>query len=166
MRMKVYLAAGALAAMLLGGCDRVNRPQLIDKPAPEFALSDGVTSVDLAKLRGRVVVLNLWFSTCPPCLEELPSLLRMQWDLPQVQVLAVSTDQDDAAYRRFLVRNNVNLMTVRDADFKVNKLYGTEKFPETYIIDKHGVLRRKFVDAQNWTSADILAYLKKLADES
>ena len=45
---------------------------------------------------------------------------------------------------------------------KSSKLYGTERYPETYIIDQDGVLRRKFIGAQNWMSPEILNYLRAL----
>ncbi len=54
-------------------------------------------------------------------------------------------------YRRFLTDHKVNLMTVYDGALRVNKIYGTEQFPETYIIDKRGLMRRKFVGSQVWS---------------
>lgn len=144
------------------GCDRGDHPGNIGKPAPQFVMSDGVQTVDLARLRGKVVVLNLWATWCAPCVEELPSLLALQKKMPGIEVVGVSTDQDDAVYRKFLVRHNVDLLTVRDADQKVNSLYGTVLIPETYIIDRTGVLRRKFIGAQDWTGAEITDYLQKL----
>jgi len=107
-------------------------------------------------------VLNLWATYCAPCVEELPSLLALQQKMPQLAVVAVSTDQDDAVYRKFLIKHNVDVLTVRDAEQKVNQMYGTVMIPETYIIDRQGVLRRKFIGAQDWTNADIVEYLNKL----
>jgi len=94
--------------------------------------------------------------------EELPSLLTLQQKLPGIEVVAVSTDQDDTVYRKFLVKHNVDVLTVRDADQKVNQMYGTVMIPETYIIDRNGMIRRKFIGAQDWTSPDIVDYLNKL----
>ncbi len=150
------------AALLPAGCDRGDHPGSVGKPAPEFVMSDGAQTVDLAKLRGRVVVLNLWATFCAPCVEELPSLLTLQQKMPSLAVVAVSTDQDDGVYRRFLVKNHVNVLTVRDADQRVNALYGTVLIPETYIIDRQGVIRRKFIGAQDWTGPEITDYLSKL----
>jgi peroxiredoxin len=79
-----------------------------------------------------------------------------------VIVLAVSVDDDQSNYQKFLRDNRVNLLTVRDADQKSNNLYGTFKFPETYIIDRNGVVRRKFIGPVDWTQADVLDYLSKL----
>ena len=151
-----------LAGLMLAGCDRGQHPGNIGKAAPQFVMSDGVTTVDLSKLRGKVVVLNLWATWCAPCVEELPSLLALQKKMPGLAVVAVSTDQDDEVYRRFLVRHHVDVLTVRDSEQKVNALYGTVLIPETYIIDRNGVIRRKLVSAQDWTGSEIDDYLSKL----
>ena len=151
-----------LGILVVTGCDRGSHPGNIDKPAPQFVLGDGSRTVDLSKFRGRVVVLNLWATFCAPCIEELPSLLALQKQMPELAVVAVSMDQDPDIYRRFLVEHHVDVLTVRDADQQVNALYGTVQIPETYIIDKRGVLRRKFIGAQDWTSPEITGYLAKL----
>ena len=151
-----------LGTLLVSGCDRGSHPGNIDKPAPQFVVSDDTRTVDLNKLRGQVVVLNLWATNCAPCIEELPSLLALQRQMPDLAVVAVSMDQDPDIYRRFLIRHHVDVLTVRDGDQRVNALYGTVQIPETYIIDKQGVLRRKFIGAQNWTSPEITGYLSKL----
>jgi thiol-disulfide isomerase/thioredoxin len=150
------------ATLLTTGCDRGSHPGNIDRPAPQFVASDGSHSVDLSKLRGRVVVLNLWATWCAPCLEELPSLLALQKQMPDLAIVAVSMDQDPDVYQRFLTEHHVDLTTVRDQDQRINALYGTVQIPETYIIDRNGILRRKFVSAQNWTSPEIVSYLSKL----
>lgn len=145
------------------GCERGDHPGNIGKPAPQFVVTDGVQSADLSKLRGHVVVLNLWATWCAPCIEELPSLLAMQRQMPDISVVAISMDQDDALYRSFLTRHHVDLVTIRDENARINGLYGTAQIPETYVIDRQGILRRKFVSAQNWTSPEIVDYLKKLS---
>lgn len=152
----------ALAVLLATGCDRGSHPSNIDKPAPQFVVSDTANTVDLAKLRGRVVVLNLWATSCAPCIEELPSLLALQKKMPNLAIVAISRDEDPAAYQRFLTKHHVDLVTVRDPSLKVDNLYGTVQIPETYVIDRQGVLRRKFVSAQDWTSPSIVNYLSKL----
>ena len=152
----------AMSLLYTAGCDRGDHPGHIDKPAPLFVMSDGVQTVDMSKLRGQTVVLNLWATWCAPCVEELPSLLALQQKMPNITVVAVSTDQDDTVYRNFLVKHHVNVLTVRDADQKVNQMYGTVMIPETYIIDRTGVIRRKFIGAQSWDSPDIVDYLNKL----
>ena len=56
----------------------------------------------------------------------------------------------------------MNLLTVRDADQKSNSLYGTSMFPETFVIDRQGVVRRKFIGAVDWNSQEITDFLSRL----
>ena len=156
------ILALTLALLLPAGCDRGDHPKHLEQAAPLFTIGDGVQTLDLARLRGRVVVLNLWASWCAPCVEELPSLLALQRQMPELAIVGVSIDQDDEVYRRFLQQHHVDLLTVRDSEGRINALYGTAQIPETYIIDRTGTLRRKFVSAQNWTSPEIINYLKHL----
>lgn len=152
----------AACTLSLAGCDRGNHPRDLGKPAPDFTVYDGAQTLRLADYRGRVVVLNFWATWCQPCIEELPSLTALQRAMPSVQVLAVSTDDDRSAYKQFLIDHPIHLLTIEDAAQRSNALYGTHRFPETYVIDRRGVIRRKFIGAQDWTSPEILEYLSKL----
>ena len=150
--------------LMLSGCYGGSRPPHIGTAAPGFTVQDSDRKVSLDELRGKVVVLNFWATWCPPCIEEMPSLVQMQQKMKVkgVEVLAISVDADRGAYQDFLKAHNVDLLTVRDADQKSNNLYGTFKFPETYIIDRNGVLRRKFIGPIDWGTPEILDYLSKL----
>ena len=152
-----------LGCALVAGCDRDARPRQIGNMAPVFALNDGQHSVNLASLRGKVVVLNFWASWCAPCIEEMPSLDALQRELPQIQVLAVDSDEEFTQYQNYIAQHHINLMTVFDQKQASNALYGSFRFPETYIIDKQGVVRRKLIGAQEFTSPEFVSYLKKLA---
>jgi cytochrome c biogenesis protein CcmG/thiol:disulfide interchange protein DsbE len=159
----------ALTLVVLGSvalsttaCDRGDHPARIGSKAPEFTISDSKESLDLNEFRGRVVVLNFWATWCVPCIDEIPTLVELQRRMPQIAVVSVSADEDDTVYRQFLTAHNVNFVSVRDASYRVPHMYGTVKIPETYVIDRKGVLRRKFVSAQNWTNPEILDYLSKL----
>src|ERR1700753_1034069 len=110
-RVRVGLVLAVLA-VVSAGCDRGSHPAQMHKPAPQFTVSDGQQSVNLAALRGHVVLLNFWATWCAPCIQELPSLEQMQRDLPQVDVVTISTDEDEEAYRSFLVRYRVSLLSV------------------------------------------------------
>lgn len=131
-----------------------------DRRAPDFTLKDMKGNpVHLDSLRGKVVVLNFWTKTCGPCREELPELAEFTQvlaDRPDVVVLAVSTDDgpDDVratlqtalrAEPPFQVLFDPTLGTVKDR-------YGTHLFPETWFIDKRGVIRARFDGARDWTN--------------
>lgn len=156
---------GILSLFLtLTGCYSGTRPPNIGSAAPGFTVQDTDRKVSLDEFRGKVVVLNFWATWCPPCIEEMPSLVQMQQKMKAkgVEVVAISVDADQGAYQDFLKEHKVDLLTVRDPDQKSNNLYGTFKFPETYIIDRQGVLRRKFIGAIDWGTPEILEYLSKL----
>jgi peroxiredoxin len=132
--------------------------------AKEFTVQDADHQVSLNQFRGQVVIVNFWATWCPPCTEELPSLMDMQNQLRSrgVVVLGVSIDVDSDAYHRFLKQRNVNFVTVLDPEQKVAGMYGTSGWPESYIIDRQGVLRRKVVGPINWNSPEVMQFLTKL----
>ncbi len=158
------LPAGILALLVLAGCYGSSRPPRIGEAAPDFTVQDSERKVTLSQLKGQVVVLNFWATWCPPCIEEMPSLLDMQRKMKDkgVTVLAVSIDDDAGAYHKFLIDHRVDLLTVRDDRHASNALYGTFKFPESYIIDRNGVMRRKFIGAVDWTQPEVVEFLGKL----
>jgi cytochrome c biogenesis protein CcmG/thiol:disulfide interchange protein DsbE len=154
-----------LAILLaLSGCYGGSRPPRIGTAAPEFTVKDSDRTVTLSQFKGQILVLNFWATYCAPCVEELPSLVQMQQRMKSkgVTVLAVSIDVDESMYRRFLRDHGVSLLSVRDPDQKSNSLYGTVKIPETYIIDRNGVVRRKFIGPVDWTEPEVVDFIGKL----
>ena len=156
------LAIGFVASLI--GCYGGGNPTRIGSNAPDFTVQDSDHKVTLSQFRGQVVVLNFWGTFCPPCIEETPSLVQMQKRLKDkgVVVLAVSIDTDDNAYHKFLKDYKIDLVTVRDGAQKTSSLYGTFGWPETYVIDRNGMIRRKFIGAVDWSSPEITDYLSKL----
>jgi len=148
----------------LSGCYSGTRPPRIGSNAPDFTVQDADRTVALNQYHGQIVVLNFWATWCPPCVEEMPSLVEMQRRMKAkgVTVLAVSIDVDESAYKLFLKQHGVDLLTVRDPKQKVPDLYGTHGWPETFIIDRNGVMRRKFIGAVDWTDPEITGFLGKL----
>jgi len=161
---RLKLAIAVSTFILLAACYRGDPPKGIGSPATDFTLQDDSGSITLHRFRGKVVVLNFWASWCPPCIDETPSLVSMQQRLKGkgIVVVAVSSDEDEQAYRRFIKEYGINFETVRDPSERIQHLYGTVKIPETYIIDRNGILRRKFVSAVNWNSPEVLSYLSTM----
>lgn len=157
-----YFAMAAL--VLMTACTSGSRPQHVGSPAKDFTVADSDKSVALNQFRGQVLVLNFWATWCPPCNQELPSLIDMQDRLRSrgVVVLGVSIDVDGDAYHRFLKAKNVNFLTVRDPGQRVAAMYGTSVWPESYIIDRQGVMRRKVIGPFNWDSPEMMQFLSKL----
>lgn len=150
--------------ILLAGCYSGSRPPRIGTAAPAFSIQDSDHKVSLDQFRGKTLVLNFWATWCAPCVEEMPSLEQLQerFHNNNVVVLGVSEDVDAAAYRKFVKDYKINFPTINEPDHKISSLYGTFKFPETYIIDRHGIVRRKFIGAVEWSQPEIVDFLSKL----
>ncbi|HZU82798.1 MAG TPA: TlpA disulfide reductase family protein [Polyangiaceae bacterium] len=141
-----------------------------DRRAPDFALKDlAGKTVTLESLRGKVVVLNFWSKTCGPCLEEMPDLAELTKvlrDRPDVAVVAVSVDDgpDDVRPTLQTVLHEEPPFTVLfDPDAKiVGSKYGTRLFPETWFIDKRGVIRARFDGAKEWNDGLVVDYIDTL----
>jgi len=90
--------------------------------------------------------------------EELPSLIAMQerTKVNGVVVVGISIDVDGDAYHRFLKLRNINFL------LWIANLYGTAGWPETYVIDRQGVMRRKFVGPVDWNSPEVMQFLSQL----
>lgn len=163
MATRLRVAAVLFLALLATGCYSGSRPRRIGDLAPDFTLQDSDRKVALSQFRGQVLVLNFWATWCPPCIEELPSLMELQQrERDQgVVVLGISIDVDGDAYHRFIRQNGVNFLTIRDPEQKVSSIYGTTGWPETYIVDRRGIVRRKIVGAANWNSPELIEFVNK-----
>jgi cytochrome c biogenesis protein CcmG/thiol:disulfide interchange protein DsbE len=161
---RVLISLSMLVLMFAAACYTGSRPPRIGNAANQFSVQDSDRAVSLNQFHGQIVVLNFWATWCPPCVEELPSLMTMQDRMRSrgVVVLGVSIDVDEDAYHRFLKQRGINFLTVRDPEQKVAGMYGTSGWPETYVIDRQGVVRRKFVGAVDWSSPEIIEFLSKL----
>ena len=157
-----YTLPAALALILIPGCNRGAHPAQLDQKAPDFTVSDGSSTIHLAGYRGHPVLLNFWWSQCGPCIEELPSLEQLHHDDPGLVILAVSIDEDPDSYTNFIRRRHVDLITVRDPKESAASLFHTDMWPETYAIDRNGIIRRKFVGATDWSDPEIRDFLKSL----
>lgn len=140
--------------------------------APDFelpSLSGG--NVRLSQYRGKTVILNFWTKTCRPCLEEMPSLAEMAEILKNrrdVVVVTVSTDEtreDVKATLDSVLGRAAPFVTLIDPDSDVVLgKYGTKLFPETWFIDKNGVIRARFDGPRDWSSALTIDYATSVSD--
>jgi peroxiredoxin len=136
--------------------------QLQGQEAPDFELPDSTGKMwSLKSLRGRPVLLNFWATWCPPCVEEMPTLENLNKRSGDLVVLTVSVDEDWEVIRKFFGAKGTELPILLDAEREVAKRYGTEKFPETFLIDPDGQARHFFWQAK-WDSAEALLCLETL----
>ena len=133
--------------------------------APDFELlSESGQTIRLSDFRGQFLVLNFWASWCPPCVEEIPSLVRFQDHFASrgLVVLGISVDENRSAYEQFLQKAGRHFLTARDAEGKIPRDYGTIKLPETYLIDARGKVVEKIVGAIDWMEPPVLAHVEGL----
>jgi cytochrome c biogenesis protein CcmG, thiol:disulfide interchange protein DsbE len=163
----VAMAAGILVLFAMPSY-RQGEASIAGKQALDFPLTLAGKSEHLSDLKGKVVVLNFWATWCPPCVEETPTLNRLEKyiDSRGGMVLGVSVDEDGAAYEKFLKDQSVVFPTYRDATKKSAADYGTSIYPETYIIDRHGKIARKFIGEQQWDSAEMLRYFDAILGQT
>jgi cytochrome c biogenesis protein CcmG, thiol:disulfide interchange protein DsbE len=141
--------------------------------AEDFPLQVAGKPVRLSDFRGKVVVLNFWASWCQPCVEEAPSLNRLERHLAphNALLIGVAADENQAAYEKFLQDQGIVFATYRDPATKDNRspiadLYGTSMYPETYVIGPDGKIARKLIGYQQWDSPQMLAYFDSLLGKS
>jgi len=135
-----------------------------DRRAPDFTLRDRRgRPFRLSEHRGRVVVLNFWSVTCPPCLEELPTIdtlaqIAERWG--DVDVVAISTDDSWEAVAPVLPREPKATYLLDPDDAVVVGKFGTRLYPETWIIDREGVIRFRFDGARDWSQSLMLSVIE------
>ena len=130
--------------------------------APDFELADANGKKwSLRSLRGRPVLLNFWATWCAPCVEEMPSLEDLTKRVgDRLTVLTVSVDESWDVVRRFFPQGTA-LSVLLDPSKEVPKRYGTEKYPETFLIDSQGHVQHLFFQ-RKWNQAEAQLCLESL----
>ncbi len=118
------------------------------RPAPDFVLTsfDG-QRIQLSDYRGQIVVLNFWATWCPPCRVEAPVLQRAAERLESagVTILGIDVWDDQAAAIEFLNEMGVTYLNAEDSTRLIPVEFGVTGLPETFVIDRQGVLVRRWV---------------------
>jgi thiol-disulfide isomerase/thioredoxin len=135
-------------------------------PVPNFTFPglDG-KMVSLADNKGKVVFLNIWATWCGPCREEMPSMEKLYKELKgeDFEILAVSIDVLGAkAVAPFVKEYKLNFPTLLNPKGTIQSLYGTTGIPETFIIDKEGVLVQKIIGPRDWASPEAIRFFRNL----
>mgnify|MGYP001060564263 FL=1 len=134
--------------------------------APDFQLEDTKgNKVSLSDLRGKVVMVNLWATWCPPCIEEMPSMERLHEVMAgdDFVMLAINTEQNGrTVVPEFLKKTPYTFPILYDDKGVVQKLYGVYKFPESFIVGKDGKVVEKIIGPLDWSSLKTINYLKGL----
>jgi peroxiredoxin len=139
-------------------------PALRDGTPPDFSLPDATgNTVTLSGQKGHPVMLNFWATWCPPCVEEMPALedLARRIDGTDLRLLAVSVDDEWDQIRRFFPKGS-KIGVLLDKSHDIPKKFGTDKYPETFLIDAAGRLRYYFINKRDWSRPETIACLESL----
>ena len=140
----------------------------INTPAPDFTLKDlqGPRQT-LSAHKGKVVLLNFWSTTCPPCVQELPSLNELYKEQRQagLLVLGIALDPAEKPVRELVGKLRLEFPIMLDSNKDVYfDSYGLFGQPVSVIVDRSGIIREKIIGAADWNSpqikAKISSYLK------
>jgi peroxiredoxin len=153
----LLLGGGLFAATRILGDELF--PVSVGSKAPDFTAATvdplPVTKT-IADYRGRVVLLNIWATWCLPCRTEMPSIqaLHDRFAARGLEVVAVSVDNPGTAdeIREFRDRYGLTFDILHDASGEIKRDYQTTGVPETFVIGRDGVIRRKVIAAANWDS--------------
>lgn len=113
----------------------------IGDAAPDFALAQvGGDSVQLSKLRGKIVFVNFWATWCDPCREEMPDIQKVyqKYKNQDVVVLAVNVRESADAAKSYFKTNGLSMPVLLDLTGEVPGGYRVTGYPESYLIDKQG----------------------------
>jgi thiol-disulfide isomerase/thioredoxin len=178
---KQVLAAALVSLLLLAGTaaaaedepdapDRTKLGEFVPSsqpfPAPAVSLTDSAGhSFDLADLRGKLVLVNLWATWCDPCLREMPSLERLQSRFGErIAVLAVSEDRGgNKTVEPFIAKLGLKSVKIYiDPKSEVGHAFGVRGLPTSFLIDREGKVLGRVEGAAEWDSPKILGVLEPL----
>jgi len=162
-----FLILASCLALFITACGE-SPVATVGKQAPDFDTVDLKGDVwSLSKLKGQVVFLNFWATWCPPCREEMPSMERLYAKLPKekFEMIALFNKDDPAAVKNFVAKLGITFPILSDEYNFAGTKYGLTGLPETFIIDKQGVIQEKYIGPVEWDSPEIVDMLMKYINE-
>lgn len=159
------LLPAVLVVCLACSGQEAHRPPGPGDTVPTFSLRDLSGKVwNSEHFAGTALVLNFWAPWCAPCRHEMPSLLRLhtQSTALGLRVVTILYGNDWLPARQFLQSGGLHLPVLVDEDLSISRSFGVTGVPETYFIDRRGILREKIIGPADFDSARIRTLVRKL----
>jgi DsbE subfamily thiol:disulfide oxidoreductase len=168
----VLLIAGGLILFLIPDEERISRPIVaVGLKAPEFELPEldpGNKNPSRiwrsTELRGKVVFINFWASWCEECKKEKPSMQRlyeMMQGKPFQMITILYRDNSEKAMA-YMKKNGFTMPVLLDEGNKTSYSYGVTGVPETYILDKEGIVKKRHIGLGVWDSSEAVGFIENL----
>jgi thiol-disulfide isomerase/thioredoxin len=178
-RRSQWLFVGAVVLLLGGGAAVATYamrdelfPVTVGSRAPSFAaytMDPSRAAKGIEDYRGEVVLLNIWATWCGPCRVEMPEIQALHSDFaPEgLRVVAVTIDTEDAreAIHGFVRDYGLTFEILHNPTGDIQRIYQTTGVPETFVIGRDGVIRKKVIGAVHWNSDGNRALVRQLLDE-
>ena len=166
----VLLIIGSLVFIVFSNQLATKKIAAVGSAAPDFELLDPSNNrlIRSSDMKGKVIFLNFWASWCPPCKEEAPSIDALNKEMSGnnnfklVTVLYKDSYENGSGY---LLSNGYNFPIYTDEKGKSFKDFGLTGVPETYLIDKKGILRKHVIGPENWNSSEAKSLINSLLNE-
>ena len=166
----VIVAGLALGAAALVRFSPDNQRVDVGTRAPEFTAIDLATgdSVSLRdRYRGHVTLVNIWATWCIPCRVEMPAMQSVYDSLRTrgFRVAAVSIDEGDATeVRNFAAELGLSFDILHDPSGRIQQVYQTTGVPESFLLDREGVIVKRVIGAHDWSSPVNRQLVERLLD--
>lgn len=161
----VVLIAIAVVVLLFLPEERIYKQiASVGSPAPDFALRDSNGNLwRLSDLKGKVVFINFWGTWCAVCKSEMPYKERLNEKMQgkPFQMLGVLYRDDPDNLIPYFANQKITIPTLINEDNELAGLYGITGVPETFVIDKNGIIRNKIVGPGEWDSPQGIAMIDK-----
>jgi cytochrome c biogenesis protein CcmG/thiol:disulfide interchange protein DsbE len=162
------LAAGAVALAKYG--PDVQRVE-VGARAPDFRAID-LASGDSVSLRDRyqnaVTLVNVWATWCVPCRVEMPAMEKLYQSLAPrgFKIAAVSVDESGPeVVQKFSQELGLSFDILQDRSTKIQQVYQTTGVPESFLLNREGLIVKRVIGAHDWSSAVNRALIERLLDE-
>lgn len=138
--------------------------------APAFEVTDPASGkkLDLSAFRGKVIFINFWATWCPPCREELPAIDSLFKELafdPGFAMVTILYNDSPETAKEMLRSMGLTIPVYSDAGGISARNYELTGVPETYLVDKKGILRKRVIGALDWSSPEAKSFVTSLLKE-
>ncbi|MDA3915819.1 MAG: TlpA disulfide reductase family protein [Deltaproteobacteria bacterium] len=168
MKKLLLLSMVGCLSLFVFSCGQAPTVLKVGDSAPDFSLVDRLgKSWTLSELKGQVVFINFWATWCSPCLKELPSMQTLFASLPndKFKMLAVLNNDKPVLADFVAKQKGITIPILDDSQNLIGSKYDITGLPETFILDKQGIIREKIIGPAQWDTPEALQMIMKYINQ-